>query len=443
MITRYEDFEVIVTRQGDQLYADLGTAPGGRHLTNSIPITLPDDRVAWAEAKQGRKSEAELAELGHGLFAAFIKGELAENWNACLGEIHRRPDTGLRLRFSLVADALTGVPLELLCMRTAPTREFLALDVQTPVVRSPRSGNPVQERSVTLPLRMLVVIANPRLQVHIDPVAEQASLEEALASLRKARKLEIDYLGLTGCPKAEYGTLHRTLAQTEPPYDIVHFVGHGALPGADDTECEGILLLVDPQTERRQDVRASELASILTRNGVRVAVLQACDGARSGTYNAFQGVAQRLIAGGLPAAVAMQCPVDKGVATCFCGQLYHFWLAESSLPIERAVTDARLALRHQFHNRPSAWWTPVLFIRLDSTEVLKVNLDEQPGSTIQERPAGFGDVEAHLNALTQMREYARWADRAYVRAKGEDHYVETESKVLPLFASPYDDDTDQ
>jgi serine/threonine protein kinase len=377
MIERYEDFEVRIIQQGNQLYADLGTAPGGRNLTKPIPITLPpEDRVAWAEAKQGHKSEAKLAELGHLLFNTLITGELASNWDACLGEIRQRPNTGLRLRFSLQAEAMTEAPLELLCRRATPTREFLALDLLTPVVRSPRAGEPVHERPITLPLRMLVVMANPKLQEQFDPGAEQASLQKALADLIQARKLKIDYLGLTDPPNADYTTLQRTLAQTKPPYDVVHFIGHGALPDAHDEETEGILLFMDPRTRRRYDVRASDLAGILARNGVRIAVLQACDGACSGTHNAFQGVAQRLIAGGMPAVVAMQCPVDKDVATCFCGQFYHFWLAKGGLPLERAITEARQAVRQRFPERASAWWTPVLFIRLASTEVLKVDLTE-------------------------------------------------------------------
>ena len=155
MIRHYEDFEVVITRQGDQLYANLGAAPGGRNLAQPIPITPPDDRVDWAEARQGRKSEAELAELGHRLFDAVITGELATNWHACRGEIRQRPETGLRLRFSLQADALTEAPLELLCERTAPIQDFLALDPRTPIVRSPLHGTAVQERIITLPLKML------------------------------------------------------------------------------------------------------------------------------------------------------------------------------------------------------------------------------------------------------------------------------------------------
>ncbi|MCP4525465.1 MAG: CHAT domain-containing protein [Aestuariibacter sp.] len=376
MITYYQDFEVKITKQDNQLYVDLGNAPGGRHLAKRIPITVPDDHVAWSEACQGRKTEPELTTIGHQLFDSIITDQLANNWHACLGELRSQPDTGLRLRFSLQADALNQVPLELLCASTDPTHKVLALDAQTPIVRSPlHGGEPVRKRSIALPLRMLVIIANPKLQKKTDPIAEKASLETALADLVQSEKLFIDYLGLTKDSTADYSTFHHKLAQAKCPYDIVHFIGHGALPDADVEESEGVLLFVNPETGGRQDVHASNLAGILAESGVRIVVLQACDGARDGTHSAFQGVAQQFIAKGLPAVVAMQCPVDKAVATWFCGQFYNFWLAESGLPLERAMTEARREVRNRFALDTSAWWSPVLFIRQESTEVLRVNLE--------------------------------------------------------------------
>ena len=386
MTYRYEDFEVIITKQGDQLYADLGVAPGSRHLSQHIPIKLSgESRTACIEALQHRKSEAELAKLGHQLFDALITGDLAENWYACLGELRQQPDIGLRLRFSYQAEALTQIPFELLCEETEPTRKFLALTLKTPVVRSPRYGGSVQERPTALPLRMLVVVANPRLHEQIDPVAEQASLEKALANLVESRTLMIDYLGLPGHPDANYDTLRDTLRHTDYPYDILHCIGHGALPEADDKEAEGILLLVNPADGRRQPdpVRASDLANILADSGVRVAILQACEGAYEGTYSAFQGVAQQLVARGVPAVLAVQCAVDKDVATWFCHQLYNSWLSRSGLPIEYAVTEARQSVRHRFADRMPAWWAPVLFIRQEGTEVLKVKWENAQSFSVQ------------------------------------------------------------
>ena len=63
------------------------------------------------EARQGRLSVAELAELGRELFYALISSEIASEWNVCLSRTRRRPVTGLRLRFTIQTDALADLPL--------------------------------------------------------------------------------------------------------------------------------------------------------------------------------------------------------------------------------------------------------------------------------------------------------------------------------------------
>ena len=65
MIERYEDFEIAITKENDQLFADLVAAPGGRRLSRPIPITLPNIHATWVETCQGHKNEAELADLGY------------------------------------------------------------------------------------------------------------------------------------------------------------------------------------------------------------------------------------------------------------------------------------------------------------------------------------------------------------------------------------------
>jgi len=380
MIRRYEDFEVVITKHGDQLYANLGAAPYGYHLAQPTPIILPDDRSAWIEMCQGHKDEAELAGLGYRLFENIIRGELAKQWHACLGRVESQDDTGLRLRFSTQTDALNQVPLELLCRQTQLPYGFLALSPSTPIVRSPRSGGSVKRRKPTLPLRMLVVIANPGLQAQIDPIAEQKGLEDALDSVIQSKRLMVDYLGLPDGPEADSRTLNRTLYQTKYPYDIVHFIGHGGQPDADDADSEGTLLMVSKKSGYSQPVRAFDVASMLAGSGVILAVLQACEGAQDSAHGTFRGMAQQLIAHGLPAVIAMRCRVDKDVAARFCAEFYDFWLNKDGLPIEHAVTQARLALHREFQDRATAWVVPVLFICSGSTEMLTINLDRPPFS---------------------------------------------------------------
>ena len=380
MIKRYEDFEVVVTKKNEHLYADLGTVPSGRRLMQPVPIALPEDHAIWTEACQGDKSEDELAELGHRLFESLITGAIASEWNICLSRARRRRNTGLRLRFTVQGDALTEVPLELLCARTAPRHEFLALEALSPVVRSPRYSGSVQERPITLPLRVLVVVANPDSQTPVDPVTERTNLEEALADFLESGKLVMDYLGSSDGAGADCDTLYRTLVRTEYPYDIAHFLFHSGLPDTHGAEAKDTLCLAGPGSERGQSVSIPDLTSLMAYNGVRVVILHAHEGAHAGINRAFRSMAGRFIAKGLPAVMTTQCPMDRDVAAWFYRHCYDSWLAEGDVPLECAVTEARQSVAGQFGDRSSSWWAPVLFAHQHSAEVLKVRADTQPSS---------------------------------------------------------------
>lgn len=384
--------------------ANLGIAPSGYNLSQPVRIVLPDDRVRWIEARQGRQSESELAQIGQRLFQSIIIGELAEKWYACVGEVRAQPNIGLRLRFSLQANVLTQAPLELLCSRTHPTKEFLALDTRTPIVRSPLSGSRVDTRPpLSLPLKMLVVIANPNLTSKTDPIVEQQNLENALADLVQSKRLILDYMGCAGYPDASYNNFHHKITQTDSSYDIVHFIGHGSLPESNDRATEGVLLFVNPRTKDADPVRASDLAGTLANNGVAFVFLQACEGARTGTDNAFQGIAHQLVAKGLPAVVAMQSRIDKSAATTFCGQVYNFWLAEGGLPIERAITEARQSIRHEFDGHAAEWWKPVLLTRPETDSVLRIDLSQYASVSFNREKSGSASTQGRGNLKSSLR----------------------------------------
>jgi tetratricopeptide (TPR) repeat protein len=382
MIKRYEDFEVIVTQKNGHLYADLGVVPSGRRLAQPVPITIPVYYTAWTEARQGRLSGAELAELGSDLFYALISSEIASEWNVCLSRTRRRPATGLRLRFTVRTDALADVPLELLCAHTAPVHEFLALDAVTPVVRSPRCGAAIRERLITPPLKMLVVIASSGDQALVDPVAEKTRLETAFADLVESGMLIIDYLGLPDGASAEYDTLCRNLVRTEYPYDVVHFIEAGDRDEGDPAKTEPLARLPFLQTERSHGERSDDLVSILAYTGVRVVFLQGYENPEQEcTFDhALQDMAKELIARGLPAVVTLTYPMDLAddVAARFYRRFYDSWMAESGVPVEFAVAEARESMYGEFGNRLPSWWMPQLFICQESARALRIELARQP-----------------------------------------------------------------
>jgi tetratricopeptide (TPR) repeat protein len=377
VIKQYDDFEIVITEQNNQLYASLGTVPGDRGPGQPVAIVRPDGRAILSQPAWYPGPQVGPAERGHQLFRALVQGEIGDTWRQCLDGAEQRVDVGLRLRVSYQNGVLNKLPFELLCQNTDPIPDFLALRSKTPIVRSLGQVDPVQDCAIELPLRMLIVIANPVLQVQGDPIAERDSLEEAFADLPGSEVLQVDYLGLPGYPTADYASLQRAVTQTGHPYDAVHFVGHGDLSDAQDAGHRCTFLLVDPQTQRRQNLRAADLIRVLVPNGIKVATFQACQGAREGTHGALEGLAGQLAASALPATMAMQCSVGRDAAAWFYAQFYRFWLAEGDSPIERAVTEARQASYHRFGKQSPAWWSPVLYTSVRGSESVRIKTNEQ------------------------------------------------------------------
>ncbi len=74
----------------------------------------------------------------------------------------------------------------------------------------------------------------------------------------------------------------------------------------------------------------------------RLAVLNACEGARQSSTDPFSGVAQALVQQGLPAVVAMQFEITDVAAQLF-SQDFYAALADN-YPIDAALAQARLGV---------------------------------------------------------------------------------------------------
>src|SRR5262249_39355584 len=94
-------------------------------------------------------------------------------------------------------------------------------------------------------------------------------------------------------------------------------------------------------------------------DATRLAVLNACEGARSGTSDPFAGTAQSLIQQGLPAVVAMQFEITDDAAIIFARELYA--AIADGYPLEAALAEARGAIRDA--GNLTEWGTPVLYSR--------------------------------------------------------------------------------
>lgn len=376
-IREYLDFNIVIERKGEGLYVSYYDAPNGAQLSKNggIFLQLPDDEDEWSKACEGveRGNGQKLAELGYSLFNAIFTDDLLEQWNKNYGAFTNDSGMGIRLRFSPGADVFAEVPVELLS--SDPMKcDFLALNPQISITRSPRHPGEIKPGpELAVPLRILIVIANPNT-AGIDANDVKETLDEELEELVTSGRVRVAYLGPQEDPPATYNALHDALVDED--YHIVHFIGHGDFETPEDEDCEGVLEFVAENDNEVERVKGSDLANLLSGR-VCFVILQACRGAQSGTCNAFQGVAQRLIKKGVPAVLAMQCPIDTDVAASFCERLYHWWLPGEGLLLEQAVVEARINAKQCFSDRDSAtWWNPVLFVNPARTVILNINFQE-------------------------------------------------------------------
>src|SRR6185437_7322350 len=139
-------------------------------------------------------------------------------------------------------------------------------------------------------------------------------------------------------------------------YHVFHFVGHGAF---DERLQDGVLMMEDANG-RGTAVSAQRLGTLLhDHRSLRLAVLNACEGARTDVADPFAGVAQTLVQQGLAAVIAMQFEVSDMAAITLANEFYGA-LADG-YPIEAAMAEARKAIFNAGND--TEWATPVLYLR--------------------------------------------------------------------------------
>ena len=295
-------------------------------------------------------------DFGRRLFNAVFANGVLECLGASLREAGR-VGAGLRIRLRLSgAPALADLPWEYL-YHPAQNR-FLALSVETPVVRYldvPERRGPL---ALTPPLRILVMMASPRDFPPLDVEREWANMQEALHDLTASGRVTLERLREPTLP-----ALLRQLRHG--PYHIWHFMGHGAF---DPVQEDGVIMLEDAQG-RGYGVRGADLGTILSDHApLRLAVLNSCEGARSSRLDPFAGTAQGLIGQGIPAAIAMQFAITDQAAVTF-GREFYGALADN-YPVDAALAEARKAIYAAGHLLE--WGTPVLHLRVADGRLFEV-----------------------------------------------------------------------
>lgn len=121
-----------------------------------------------------------------------------------------------------------------------------------------------------------------------------------------------------------------------------------------------IVVSLEKDNGRSDPMPAQVLAQQLSQaKGLRLVILNLCLGSEGVAGEPFSGLAQALIAAGIPAVVAMQAEVSDEAATEFSSAILgSLWRNET---VDEAVSNARSAITPTLRTS-SEWCTPVLFL---------------------------------------------------------------------------------
>ena len=270
---------------------------------------------------------------------------------------------GLRIRLRVADDVpgLATLPWELLYSST--WNRFVALSSSTPLVRYIDVQEPPKPLDVAPPLHILAVVADPLDAPALNVEQEWRQLQDALADLQSAGLVTLERL-----PVATYAGLSERLAGD--PIHILHFIGHGYFWYDDELGAETGGLVFEDDNGNAHQIDAAQLGALLhDHRSLRLAFLNACDGAQGGESDLFAGVAQYLVQQKAPAVIAMQFPVSDDAAITL-SRTFYSRLADGD-PVDTALTEARKALFGQTSGS-GEWATPVLFSRSPDNRLLRL-----------------------------------------------------------------------
>jgi plastocyanin len=365
MMKSYLDFELSVQRKDGAYQIRVLRAPTGEASGDfALPFSELEIenfllRIGRRRGKMRRidSPEVQAAKMfGERLFRAAFPEEVRDCLRGSL-DFASSQEVGLRLRLRLnEVPELADLPWEYLW--DPLHKRFLALSSDTPIVRYLDVPERIRPLVVQPPLRILAMFSSPVGFAELDTEREWTQLNKALKHLIQRGLVALDRL-----ERPTLMDLRRRIRQAE--YHIFHFVGHGGF--ASESQ-EGVLVLED-EAQRARLVSGQDIATLLQdRRTLRLAVLNACEGARATRIDPFAGTAQSLVQGGIPAVVAMQFEISDQAAVTFASEFYQA-IAEG-LPIDASLAEARLAIFAEGNGLE--WGTPVLYLRASDGYIFDV-----------------------------------------------------------------------
>ena len=359
----YEALRIRLQPAGDGTYQVNASGPLGDVFgTFELPFKgvelenfiLRISRPRRGVRKLGSPEMTSAQTLGTELFNALFRENLRDLYHTASAEADA---SGKGLRITLLlgqAPELMNVPWEYMC----DDGRFLSVSERTPIVRYLDLKKAHKPLPVEGPLKIIGMVSSPTDVVELDVATEQRRLEAALEGPVRRGEIQITWL-----ENATLAALHEALEADD--FHIFHYIGHGAY---DEQAGDGTLILEDEQG-RARPVTGGYLGQLMADElSLQLAVLNACEGARTGAEDPFAGVAASLVKSEIPSVIAMQFEITDDAAILFAGGFYSA-LARGA-PVDAALAAARKAIWANYND--IEWGTPVLFMRVPDGKIFEV-----------------------------------------------------------------------
>jgi hypothetical protein len=195
-----------------------------------------------------------------------------------------------------------------------------------------------------------VAVAQPLGTAALSSDEEIAVIKRGFRELEEAGLATVEVI-----TSATPDLLHRRLQASH--FEILHFIGHGEF---DERDRQGYVLFEDG-SGGQQRVGAEIVRQILGHRGIRLVFLNACETGTGGRADFNRGVAQALVAAGVPSIVANQYQVLDPSATAFAQHFY--WALAQGRSLGDAARESRIAVNYSISGEAIDWAVPVVYAR--------------------------------------------------------------------------------
>ncbi len=357
-------------------------------------LTDSDGGEGSPKGYTGRLMQTLGVNLWQWLFDGPIQSSLDQSQGIAMGQA--KP---LRVCLDIRAPDLISIPWEII--QSQPGRQAFSLNESIRFSRTTSDVDPLPTLSLDRSLKILLVLGQddvPGGAPATTPTLAALQLQTEAETLKSLLQGELSSAIRRG---AAVPCQVDTLLQPSPAqlvqalergqYNIFFYAGHG-IPAPD-----GGLLFLQPGAT----VNGTELAQVLTRCRVKVAVFNTCWGAqpdqRGATPIPRSSLAEVLLHHGVPAVLAMRDSIADEEALGFI-QAFAQALAERQ-PVDRAVAIARQQLLTLYKFNQPAWTLPVLYMHPDFDgqllAITQTEVTRLPGVT--ETPTQIAAIRAVEN----------------------------------------------